>query len=70
MWTPIDITDDTSLTMVCTLNQDIDDIDNSSAVSESQSIDINPINLNNNVSLMIVALHQSKYITFRCQTLL
>ena len=46
--TPIDITDDTSLTMIRTLNQDINDIDNSSAVSKSQSIDINPINLNNN----------------------
>ena len=47
--TPIDIMDDTSFTLVCTLDQDINDIDNSSAVSESQSIDIHPINLNNNV---------------------
>ena len=48
--TPIDITDDTSSTLVCTLDQDINDIDNSSVVSESQSIDINSINLNNNGS--------------------
>ena len=47
--TPIDITDDTSSTLVCTLDQDINDIDNSSVVSESQSIDINSININNNV---------------------
>ena len=48
--TPIDITDDTSSTLVRTLDQDINDIDNSSVVSESQSIDINSININNNVS--------------------
>ena len=42
--------DDTSSTLVRTLDQDINDIDNSSEVSESQSIDINPININNNVS--------------------
>ena len=48
--TPIDITDDTSSTLVCILDQDINDIDNSSVVSESQSIDINSINLNNHVS--------------------
>ena len=48
--TPIDITDDTSSTLVCILDQDINDIDNSSVVSESQSIDINSIYLNNNVS--------------------
>ena len=42
--------DDTSLTPVCTLNKDINDIDNSSAISESQSIDTHSINnLNNNV---------------------
>ena len=48
--TPIDITDDTSSTLVCTLDQDINDIDNSSDVSESQSIDINSINFNNHIS--------------------
>ena len=48
--TPIDITDDTFSTLVCILDQDINDIDNSSEVSESQSIDINTININNNVS--------------------
>ena len=48
--TPIDITDDTSSTLVCILDQDINDIDNSSVTSESQSIDINSRNLNNNVS--------------------
>ena len=48
--TPIDITDDTSSTLVCTFDQDINNIDNSSEVSESQSIDINSINLNNNAS--------------------
>ena len=53
--------DDTSSTLVLTLDQDINDIDNGSEVSESQSIDINLINLNNNVSRMIVTLHQTKY---------
>ena len=48
--TPIDIMDDTSSTLVRTLDQDTSDIDNSSEVSESQSIDINTININNNVS--------------------
>ena len=38
---PIDIMDDTSSTLVRTLDQDTSDIDNSSEVSESQSIDIN-----------------------------
>ena len=42
--------DDTSSTLVRTLDQDTSDIDNSSEVSESQSIDINSININNNVS--------------------
>ena len=37
-------------TLVCILDQDINDIDNSSVTSESQSIDINSRNLNNNVS--------------------
>ena len=45
--TPIDITDDTSSTLVCILDQDINDIvDNSSVTSESQSIDINSRNFN------------------------
>ena len=48
--TPIDITDDTSSTLVGISDADINDIDNSSEVSESQSIDINSININNNVS--------------------
>ena len=48
--TPIDITDDTSLTLVSISDADINDIDNSSVTSESQSIDINSRNLNNNVS--------------------
>ena len=43
--------DPTSSTLVRNLDQDINDIDNSSEVSESQSIDINPININNNVSI-------------------
>ena len=47
---PIDITDDTSSTLVCISDTDINDIDNSSVTSESQSIDINSRNLNNNVS--------------------
>ena len=42
--------DDTSLTLIHTLDQDINSVDNSSGVSESQSIDINSINLNNHVS--------------------
>ena len=48
--TPIEIMDDTSSTLVRTLDQDTSDIDNSSEVSESQSIDIKSININNNVS--------------------
>jgi hypothetical protein len=48
--TPIDITNDTSSTLVCIPDTDINDIDNSSVTSESQSIDINSRNLNNNVS--------------------
>ena len=48
--TPIDITDDTSSTLVCILDQDINGIDNSSVTSESQPIDIKSRNLNNNVS--------------------
>ena len=48
--TPTDITDDTSSTLFHTLNQDIKGVDNSSDVSESQSIDINSININNHVS--------------------
>ena len=47
---PIEIMDDTSSTLVRTLDQDIYDIDNSSEVSESQSIDINLINISNNVT--------------------
>ena len=48
--TPIDITDDTSLTLVSISDADINDIDNSSVTSESQSIDINLRTLPNNVS--------------------
>ena len=48
--TPIDITDDTSLTLVGISDADINDIDNSSVTSESQSIDINSGTLKNNVS--------------------
>ena len=44
------ITDDTSSTLNHVSDQDINEIDNSSEVSESQSIDIKSINLNNNVS--------------------
>ena len=36
--------------MVCISDTDINDIDNSGVTSESQSIDINPKNLTNNVS--------------------
>ena len=42
--------DDTSSTLVRTLDQDTSDTDNSSEVNESQSIDINSININNNIS--------------------
>jgi hypothetical protein len=48
--TPNDITDDTSLTLIHTLDQDINNVDNSSDVNESQPIDINSINLNNHAS--------------------
>jgi hypothetical protein len=44
------ITDDTSSTQNHASNQDINDTDNSSEASESQSIVIKSINLNNNVS--------------------
>ena len=39
--------DDTSSTLVRTLDQDTLDIDNISEISELQSIDINTININN-----------------------
>ena len=42
--------DDTSSTLVRTLDQDTSDIDNSSEVSESQSIDIKSININNTLT--------------------
>ena len=44
------MTDDTSSTLIHTLDQDINSVDNSSDVSESQSIDTNSIYLNNHVS--------------------
>jgi hypothetical protein len=43
---PEDITDDTSLTLTHNSEQDINNVDHFSDVSESQSIDINSINLN------------------------
>ena len=46
---PEDITDDASLTLTHNSEQDINNVDNLSDVSESQSIDINSINLNKNV---------------------
>ena len=48
--TPKDTTDDISSTLARTSEQDIDNADNNSEISESQSIDINVINLNNNVA--------------------
>ena len=36
--TPIDITDDTSSTLVCISDTELNDIDNSSETSESQSL--------------------------------
>ena len=45
-----DITDDTSSTSIHASDQDIDSEDNNSDVNESQSIDINSINLNNHAS--------------------
>jgi hypothetical protein len=47
---PEDITDDASLTLTHNSEQDINNVDNFSDVSESQSIDINSINLNNHTS--------------------
>ena len=47
--TPKDITDDISLTLTHTSEQNINNVDNSSDISESQSIDINSINFNNHV---------------------
>ena len=48
--TPKDITDDISLTLTHTSEQNINNVDNSSDISESQCIDINSINFNNHVS--------------------
>ena len=48
--TPIDITDDTSSTLVGISDTDTNDTDNSSVTSESQSIDINLRTSTNNVS--------------------
>ena len=45
-----DITDDTSSTSIHASDQDIDSADNNSDVNESQSININSINLNNHAS--------------------
>ena len=42
-----DITDGTSLTLIHTLDQDINSVDNNSDVNESQPIVINSINFNN-----------------------
>ena len=47
--TPRDIIDDISSTLTHTSDQDINNVDNSSETSESQSIDINSINLNKHV---------------------
>jgi hypothetical protein len=48
--TPRDIIDDISSTLThTTSDQDINNVDNSSETSESQSIDINSININNHV---------------------
>jgi hypothetical protein len=47
--TPRDIIDDISSTLTHTSDQDINNVDNSSETSESQSIDINAININNYV---------------------
>jgi hypothetical protein len=48
--TPKDTTDDTSSTLIHTVDQDINSVDNGSDVNESQRIDINSINLNNHAS--------------------
>ena len=48
--TPIDITNDTSSTLVGISDTDTNDIDNNSVTSESQSIDINLRTSPNNVS--------------------
>jgi hypothetical protein len=45
-----DITDDTSSTSIHASDQDIGSADNNNDVKESQSIDINSINLNNHAS--------------------
>ena len=50
LYLPIRANTNTSSTLFRTLDQDTSDIDNISEVSESQSIDINTININNNVS--------------------
>ena len=47
--TPRDIIDDISSTLTHNSAQDINNVDNSSETSESQSIDINSINTNNYV---------------------
>ena len=47
--TPKDIIDDISSTLTHTSDQDINNVDNRSETSESQSIDINSININNHL---------------------
>jgi len=47
--TPRDIIDDISSTLTHTSDQDMNNVDNSSETSESQSIDINSIKINNYV---------------------
>merc|ERR1711906_67588 len=49
MGTPKDIIDDISSTLTHTSDQDMNNVDNSSETSESQSIDINSIKINNYV---------------------
>ena len=47
---PKNITDDTSLTLIHILDQDINIVDNNIDVNESQPIGINSINFNNHAS--------------------
>jgi hypothetical protein len=49
LYTPRDIIDDISSTLTHTSDQDINNVENSSETSESQSIDIKSININNYV---------------------
>ena len=60
-----EITNDASLTSTHVSDQDTNKVDNNSDVNESQSIDINSINLNNHTSNYCESLSNSDNIATR-----